>query len=72
MNAIIRKSIIFATRSPHMNFDFATVAAILLKSPAGRNSPINGVIISVIKAVMSLEAAWPMTNAIANPIAQMF
>ena len=53
---------------PHMNFDFATVAAILLKSPAGRNSPINGVIISVTKAVTSLEAAWPMTNAIANPI----
>ena len=35
MKAIIRKSIIFATRSPHMNFEFSTTAAILLKSPAG-------------------------------------
>ncbi len=50
MNAIIGKSIIFATRSPHMNFEFATVAAILLRSPEGKNDPINGVIISVTNA----------------------
>jgi len=51
-----------------MNVDFANVAAILLKSPAGKNNPINGVIISVTNAVTNLEAAAPMTNAIANPI----
>jgi hypothetical protein len=40
-----------------MNFDFAKVAAILLKSPAGKNSPMNGVIISVTNAVTNLDAA---------------
>jgi hypothetical protein len=50
MNAIIGKSIIFATRSPHMNFEFATVEAILLRSPDGKNDSINGVIISVTNA----------------------
>jgi hypothetical protein len=38
------------------------------RSPAGKNSPMKGVIISSTRAVTSLEAAWPMTNAIANPI----
>ncbi len=56
MNAIIRKSILFATRSPHMNFEFATGAAILLKSAWGVKNPIM-VIISVVgfEAAMVLE-----------------
>jgi len=51
-----------------MNFDFPTVNDIAFKSPAGKNSPTNGVIISSTRAVTSLEAAWPITNATANPI----
>ena len=42
-----------------MNVDFANVADILLKSPAGKNNPINGVIISVTNAVTNLNAAAP-------------
>ena len=40
-----------------MNFDFPTVNDIAFKSPAGKNSPTNGVIISSTRAVTSLEAA---------------
>lgn len=36
-----------------MNFEFATVAAILLRSPEGKNNPMDGVIISVTNAVTS-------------------
>lgn len=57
MKAIIRKSIIFEIKSPHMNLEFAIVDDIAFKSPDGRNNPINGVIMSVISAVTSLEAA---------------
>ncbi len=57
MNATIKKSIIFAMRSPHMNVDFAKVAVILFKSPAGKNNPINGGIVSVTNAVINLDAA---------------
>src|SRR5438093_1618031 len=64
MKAIIRKSIIFEIKSPHMNLEFAIVDDIAFKSPDGRN---NGVIISVTSAVTSLEAALPITNGMANP-----
>ena len=57
MKAIIRKSIIFEIKSPHMNLEFAIVVDIAFKSPDGRNNPINGVIISVTTPVTSLEAA---------------
>ena len=68
MNAIIRKLIIFEIRSPTMNVEFPTVNFTAFKFPAGKNSPINGVMISLTNAVTSLDAAWPITNAIANPM----
>ncbi len=51
-----------------MNFDLPIVNDTAFRSPAGMNSPTNGFIISLTKAVTSLEAAWPITNAMANPI----
>ena len=51
-----------------MNFDLPIVNDTAFRSPAGMNSPINGVIMSLTRAVTSLEAAWPITNAMANPI----
>ena len=36
--------------------------------PAGKNNPISGFMISSTKEVISQEAAWPITKAIANPI----
>ena len=57
IKAIIRKSIIFEIKSPHINFDFPIVNDIAFKSPVGRNSPTNGVIMSSTRAVTSLEAA---------------
>ena len=68
MNATIMKLIIFPIRSPTINVEFPTVNFAAFKSPAGKNSPINGVMISLTNAVISLEAAWPITNAIANPM----
>jgi hypothetical protein len=50
------------------NYSFPIVNDIAFKSPAGKNSPIKGVIMSSTIAVTSLEAAWPITNAIAKPI----
>jgi len=38
------------------------------KLPAGKKKPIIGSIISVTNAVTSLDAAAPITNAIAKPI----
>jgi len=67
MNAIIIKLIIFPIRSPTMKVECPTVNFAAFKSP-GKNSPINGVMISLTSAVISLEAAWPITNAIAKPI----
>ena len=55
-------------KSPTINFDFPIVNDTAFRSPAGMNIPINGVIMSSTRAVTSLEAAWPITNAIANPI----
>jgi len=68
MNAIITKLIIFPIRSPTMKVECPTVNFAAFKSPAGKNNPIKGVTISLTSAVTSLEAAWPITNAIANPI----
>lgn len=51
------KSIIFAIKSPHMKLDWPTIAAILLKSPAGKDNPMNGVIMSLTNAVINFEAA---------------
>jgi hypothetical protein len=64
INAIIRKSIIFEMKSPTINFDFPIVNYTAFRSPAGMSIPINGVIMSSTRAVTSLEAAWPITNAI--------
>ena len=68
MNAIITKLIIFPIRSPTMKVECPTVNFAAFKSPAGKNNPIKGVTISLTSAVTSLEAAWPITNAISNPI----
>ena len=68
INAIIKKSKILATKSPHINVDFPNVNSIDFRSPAGRNNPMKGVIISSTKAVTNLDAACPIINAIANPI----
>jgi hypothetical protein len=68
INAIIKKSIIFEIKSPTMNFDFPMVNDTAFRFPDGMNSPIKGVMISLTNAVTILEAAWPITNAIANPI----
>ena len=74
INAIMRKSIMFAIRSPYLNSDTApdtllvTLACIAFKSPAGRKKPIEGLTISVTRAVTSFDAAAPIINAIARPI----
>ena len=47
---------------------FAIVDDTAYKSPDGKNSPINGVTMSVTTTVTSLEAAWSITNAMDNPI----
>ena len=57
MKAIITKSI-----------KFAIVDDTAYKSPDGKNNPINGVTMSVTTTVTSLEAAWSITNVMANPI----
>jgi hypothetical protein len=63
MNAIIKKSIMFDTKSPYLNSDvepdtiFVTFTDILSKLPAGKNNPITGSIISFTNAVTSLDAA---------------
>jgi hypothetical protein len=53
MNASIRKSILFATRSPHMNFEFAIGAQICV----GVKNPIMvlGITVIGIEAAMVLE-----------------
>ncbi len=60
----MRKSIMFAIRSPNINVEFPTVILAAFKFPAGMNNPIKGVMISLTNDVTNLEAAWPMTNAI--------
>jgi hypothetical protein len=56
-NAIITKSITFEIKSPTINFDFPIVNDTAFRSPAAMNSPTNGVIMSLSRAVTSLEAA---------------
>jgi len=63
----------FATKSPYLNLDGAakmlvTFADIFWRSPSGRKRPTAGLIILLTSAVTNLDAAAPMTNAIANPI----
>jgi len=73
MNAIMRKSIIFAIRSPYKKVDFPTENVNVFKSPVSCNaSPTSGVIISDTNAVTSLEAAAPITNAMASQIIPNF
>jgi len=67
------KSIILPIKSPYLNSDVApeilvTFADILSRSPAGRNRPTVGLTISFTNAVTNLDAAAPITNAMANPI----
>ena len=61
MSAIMRKLIMFATRWPTKKVEFPTVILAAFKFPAGKNSPMNGVIISLTKAVTNWEAACPIT-----------
>lgn len=73
INAIIRKSIMLEIKSPYLNSvmepdRFVTLTDMFSKLPAGKKKPTIGSIISVTNAVTSLDAAAPITNAIANPI----
>ena len=40
----MRKSIMFAIRSPNINVEFPTVILAAFKFPAGKNNPIKGVL----------------------------
>ena len=68
----MRKSIILATKSPYLNCEVAPESLVTFKERfsklAGKNRPTVGLIISFTSAVTNLDAAAPMTNAIANPI----
>jgi len=68
----MRKSIILAIRSPYLNCEVApeilVTFADIFSRDAGRNRPTVGLTISWTNEVTSLDAANPMTNAIANPI----
>ena len=57
INAIMRKSIMFAMRSPNINVELPTVNLAAFKFPAGMNSPISGVMISLTNAV-TRSATW--------------
>lgn len=62
-----------AIKSPYLNSDIApetlvTFADNCSRLPEGKNKPINGLIISSTNAVINLEDACPITNAIAKPI----
>ena len=71
--AIIKKFITFEIRSPYEKVELPTVNCTLLRSPTlGVNNPTNGVIISFTNALISLEAACPITNAISRPITENF
>lgn len=69
MSAIIRKSMMFAIKSPYANVDFATLKDNFFKSPTScKAKPTSGLIKSVTSAVTSFDEAAPITNAIASPI----
>ena len=60
-------------KSPYLNSvmepdRFVTLTDMFSKLPAGKKKPTIGSIISVTNEVTSLDAAAPITNAIANPI----
>ena len=62
-----------AIKSPYLNSDIApetlvTFADNCSRLPEGKNKPINGLIISSTNALINLEDACPITNAIAKPI----
>jgi hypothetical protein len=72
-NAITRKLMILEIRSPYLKTVvvpamFGTFIVSAAKLPAGRNRPIKGSIISFTKAFTSVEAACPITKAMASPI----
>ena len=52
----MRKLIMFAMRLPTMNVEFSIVNFTAFKFPAGKNNPINGVMISLTNDVTSVEA----------------
>jgi hypothetical protein len=66
------KSIILAIRSPYLNSEVpperVVTFADIFSRDAGRNRPTVGLTISWTSEVTSLDAAKPMTNAIASPI----
>ena len=62
-----------AIKSPYLNSEIAPETLVIFadncsRLPEGKNKPINGLIISWTRAVINLEDAWPITNAIAKPI----
>ncbi len=62
-----------AIKSPYLNSDIAPETLVIFadncsRLPEGKNKPTNGLIISSTSAVTNLEAACPITNAIAKPI----
>lgn len=62
-----------AIKSPYLNSEIAPETLVIFadncsRLPEGKNKPINGLIISSTREVINLEDAWPITNAIANPI----
>ena len=74
INAIIKKSIMFAIKSPYLKSDvtpvnwFVTEYCNVLRSPDGNARPTIGLIMSLTSAVTSFDAAAPITNAIARPM----
>jgi hypothetical protein len=63
----------FDIKSPYLNslvepVIFVTLADIVSRLPAGKNNPISGSIMSFTNAVTSLDAARPITKAMARPI----
>jgi len=72
--AIIKKSMIFAIKSPYLKSDvtpvrlFVTEYCNVFRSPEGSARPTIGLTMSFTSAVTSFDAAAPITNAIARPI----
>ena len=68
-----RKLMIFEIRSPYLKTvvvpaRFGTVIVSAARLPAGRNRPIRGSIISLTNEFTSVDAACPITKAIASPM----
>ena len=63
----------FDIKSPYLNSVVEPARLVILKVnvsrlPAGRKKPIIGSMMSFTNAVTNLDAAWPITNAMARPI----